>query len=332
MSNLINVAIIGAGLIGRKRAMALPKGTSLTVICDVNSKRGKQFSEDFNCLYEQDWKKVVSDPRIQAIIISTTNNWLSPIAVAAIDNGKHVLIEKPGATSISELKKLTTAHKKNPVVVMIGYNHRYHPALLKAKELVESKKFGGVLFLRARYGHGGRLGYEKEWRFQKNISGGGELIDQGSHLIDLTNYFCGKMDTVTGFTERLFWKSDLEDSAFFVLKNRKGQIAHLSATCVEWKNIFSFEIMLKTAKIQIDGLGGSYGREKLVLYKMKPEMGPPEAQEFVFPEKDLSWNKEGKIFFDRIKHGDYSSTSLMDAMYVLKTIEKIYKGNEKRDL
>ncbi len=325
----IKVAIIGAGLIGRKRASALPKNANLAIVCDVDKVRGKQFAEDFGCLYEPDWKKVIANSRIQAIIISTTNNWLATIAAEAIDRGKHVLMEKPGATRVPELKTIIASQKKNSVVVMIGYNHRYHPGLIKAKEIVESRRFGDVLFVRARYGHGGRLGYEKEWRFQKNISGGGELMDQGSHLIDLVNYFCGKMETAAGFTEKLFWQSDLEDSAFFVLKNRNGQIAHLSATCVEWKNIFSFEIMLMTAKIQVDGLGKSYGREKVLLYKMKPEMGPPEKQEFIFPEEDLSWSKENEIFLDRIKRRDFSDRSLQDGLYVLETIEKIYKLKEK---
>lgn len=325
----MNAAIVGAGLIGRKRALALPKGIKLRFICDVDKARGEKFAEDFHCNYEYDWKKVVADPQIQALIICTTNNWLSPITLSAVGNGKHVLAEKPGGISLAELKKVIAAHKKKPGVVMFGYNHRYHPGILKAKELIESNKFGSILFIRGRYGHGGRLGYEKEWRFQKNISGGGELMDQGSHLIDLVNYFCGRMDTVLGFTEKLFWRSDLEDSAFFVLKNKKGQIAHLSASCVEWKNIFSFEIMLKTGKIQIDGLGRSYGREKLTLYKMKPEMGPPDFEEFVFPEEDLSWSKENAVFFDKIKRRDFSDTSLQEALYVLKIIDKIYKLNKK---
>ncbi len=323
----INVAIIGAGLIGRKRALALPKNVNISVICDVDEKRGKEFAKDFNCRYEPDWKRIVAGSEIQAVIISTTNNWLAPITAGAVRTGKHVLAEKPGAISASELKTVLAAHEKKPAVVMYGYNHRYHPGLLKAKSIIDSKKYGEVLFIRARYGHGGRLGYEKEWRFQKKISGGGELIDQGSHLIDLVNYFCGGMDTVNGFTEKLFWKSDLEDSAFFILKNKKGQIAHLSATCVEWKNIFSFEIMLKTAKIQIDGLGRSYGREKMILYKMKPEMGPPDMEEFVFPDEDLSWNMENKIFFEKIKNKDYSSASINDAIYVLETIGEIYRQN-----
>jgi predicted dehydrogenase len=323
-SNEIKTAIIGAGLIGHKRAKALPKGVRLSVICDVDEKRGLEFANKFSTQYEREWKKVVEDENIQALIICTTNNWLAPIASHAIKFGKHVLAEKPGARNIEELKIVEKAFKDNPVVVMYGYNHRYHPALLKAKDIVDSKKYGEVLFIRAKYGHGGRLGYEKEWRFQKDISGGGELLDQGAHLIDLSNYFCGEMDEVSGFTEKLFWKSELEDSAFFLLKNKKNQISQMSVSCVEWKNVFSFELMLKTAKIQIDGLGKSYGREKMILYKMKPEMGPPDMEEFLFPEEDSSWSTENKIFFERIKTRDYSPESINDAKYVLEMIKKIY--------
>src|SRR3990167_10689126 len=200
---------------------------------------------------------------------------------------------------------------------MFGYNHRYHPGIKMAKKIIDSKKYGQVLFMRAKYGHGGRLGYEKEWRFDKDLSGGGELLDQGTHLIDLVNYFCDEMTQVLGVTGNLFWKSKLEDSAFFILKNKKGTIAQLSATCVEWKNLFCFEIMLKKAKIQIDGLGGSYGREKLTLYKMKPEMVPPDVEEFLFDEKDISWGQENKVFFNNIKNKNYSDKGINTARYVL---------------
>lgn len=325
----MNVAIIGAGLIGRKRALALPDDVKLAIICDIDNEKGTQFAQEFKCKFEPKWAKVVSDPDIEAIIICTTNNWLSPIASSAISYSKHVLLEKPGAKDMNELQKVYEAYKKNPVVVMVGYNHRYHPTLLKAKEIIDSKKYGGVLFVRGRYGHGGRLGYEKEWRFNKDISGGGELLDQGCHLIDLVNYYCGKMKVFAGVVETLFWDTQLEDSAFFLLKNAKNQTAQLSATCVEWKNIFSFEIMLKTAKIQIDGLGRSYGKERLTLYKMKPEMGPPDIEEFEFQEEDNSWRLENELFFQSIQQRNFSDTGIKDAIYVMKTIEKIYQRNKR---
>lgn len=321
----MNVAIIGAGLIGRKRATNLPAGVKLTIVCDNDMEKAKQMASDFNCKYETDWKKVVVNPEIEAVMVATTHNWLTPIAIEAIKNNKHVFLEKPGARNLQEFNKLYKAYRNNPLVIAFGYNHRYHPGIQKAKELIDSKQFGKIMFIRVKYGHGARLGYEKEWRFVEEISGGGELIDQGPHLIDLVNYLGCKMDQVMGYTGNLFWKTPLEDSAFWVMKNKNGQIAELSVTCVEWKNIFSFEIMLKTAKIQIDGLGRSYGKERLTLYKMKPEMGPPETEEFDFDDEDKSWAIENKIFFDRIIKKDYSSTPLNDARYVHEIINKLYK-------
>lgn len=323
----MNIAIIGAGLIGRKRALALPKNVNLKTICDINKQRGKVFARDFNCDFKKNWQAAVTDKNIQAVFVCVTNNNLAKIATAAIKNKKHILVEKPGGITLKQLQDTYQAYKKNPVVVMYGYNHRFHPAIQKAKQIVDSQKFGPILFIRARYGHGGRVGYDKEWRFQKKISGGGELIDQGCHLIDLVNFFCRQMDQTTGYVTNLFWKTKLEDAAFLQLRNNLGQIADLSVSCVEWKNIFSFEIMLQKAKIQIDGLGGSYGREKLTLYKMKPEMGPPDVFRFYFEEEDNSWRDENKIFFNRILQKDYNNTSMKDAIYVMSVIDKLYQRN-----
>lgn len=320
----MKIAIVGAGLIGRKRALNLPVGIELVVVCDINEEKGKQFASDFDCRCESGWENVVKDPEVDAVMVATTHDWLVPIGCGAISNGKHVLLEKPGARNLEEFDKLYDAFKKKPAVVAFGYNHRYHPGILKAKELIDSRQFGEVMFIRAKYGHGARLGYEKEWRFVKEISGGGELIDQGPHLIDLVNYFGCRMNEVMGFTGTLFWRTPLEDAAFWLMKNERGQMAQLSVTCVEWKNIFLFEIMLKKAKIQIDGLGRSYGKEKLALCKMKPEMGPPDVEEFEFGDEDLSWAIENKVFFDRIDKKDYSPTPLEDARYVHEIINKIY--------
>lgn len=323
----MNVAIIGAGLIGKKRALALPKNVNLKTICDINKQRGKAFAKDFNCNFEKDWQAVVKDKNIQAVFICVTNNNLSKIATAAIKNKKHILVEKPGGVNTKHLLETYHAYKKNRVVVMYGYNHRYHPAIQKAKQIVDSQKLGPILFIRARYGHGGRLGYEKEWRFRKQISGGGELIDQGCHLIDLVNFFCGEMDQATGYITNLFWKTKLEDAAFFQLRNKAKQIADLSVTCIEWKNIFSFEIMLQKGKIQIEGLNRSYGKEKLTLYSMKPGMGPPDVFGFDFKEEDNSWRDENNIFFKAISQKDYNDTSIKNALYVMTIIQKLYRKN-----
>ncbi len=326
---MIKIAIIGAGLIGRKRAGSLPNDVQIKTVCDLNEELGRKLADDFNAGYEKDFNMVLDDPEIKAVIIATTNNFLTPIGVESIKKGKHVLIEKPGARNPEEFVKLIEAQKGNPVVTRIGYNHRYHLALMKAKEIVESGAYGRLMFIRAKYGHGARLGYGEEWRFEPEIAGGGELLDQGCHLIDLANMYVGEMEIAIGFSEKMFWSQKLEDNAFFILRNQKGQIAHLSASCTEWKNIFVFEIMLEKAKIQINGIGRSYGKETITLYKMKPEMGPPEVEEIDFPEDDVSWSLENAEFFEAIEKKDYSDKKLQEGYYAIRKVFDIYDFSDQ---
>ncbi len=135
------------------------------------------------------------------------------------------------------------------------------------------------------------------------------------------------MNQTSGFITNLYWKTPLDDAAFFQLRNKKNQIADLSVTCVEWKNIFSFEIMLQNAKIQIEGLGGSYGKEKLTLYKMRPKMGPPDIEIFEFDNEDISWRDENNLFFKKILQKDYNSASIKNALYVMTIIKELYQKN-----
>src|SRR5205814_4241905 len=112
--------------------------------------------------------------------------------------------------------------------VRVGFNHRYHPALRKAREIVDAGALGPLMFVRARYGHGGRIGYEREWRANPQISGGGELIDQGVHVIDLARWFLGEFRTADGVATTYFWKLPVVDNAFLMLRNVGVAIAVLT--------------------------------------------------------------------------------------------------------
>lgn len=189
-----SVGIIGCGLIGKKRADALRKfpASHLAAAADVDANRAADFAKEYSCDYSTDWRDITARDDIDIVIVSTTNDALAPITIDAIKNRKHVLVEKPAARSPEELKKVINAfEKQKDVSVKVGFNHRFHPAFSKAKELIATEDIGDVMFLRARYGHGGRPGYEKEWRAYKNRAGGGEMLDQGSHLVDLSRYFMG---------------------------------------------------------------------------------------------------------------------------------------------
>jgi predicted dehydrogenase len=249
----------------------------------------------------------------------------------AVRHGKHVLVEKPGAINLAELSELENAARENRVLVRVGYNHRYHPAALKAQEIFRSGALGPIMFVRGRYGQGGRLGYEQEWRADPKLSGGGELIDQGVHLIDLAALFLGDFTTVEGHTATYFWKMPVDDNAFLSLRNATGATAWLHVSCTEWKNLFSFEIYGRDAKLHLEGLGGSYGVERLTYYKMLPQMGPPETTIFEYPRGDESWKIEMDEFIEDIRTGRTPVPGLKEARTALAVVETIYQSGRREN-
>jgi predicted dehydrogenase len=324
----LSFAIVGCGLIGKKRAAALAKvsGAGLRFACDLDPARAAVVAAMApRCDAAADFRKVLADPGVDAVIVSTPNGSLAPVALAAIQAGKHVLIEKPGALGTNELRGLAKPASERNVRVRIGYNHRFHPGIRKAREIVGSGKLGPLMFLRGRYGHGGRKGYDREWRADPKLSGGGELIDQGVHLIDLASWFLGDFPTVDGHAATYFWDMKVDDNAFLSLRTAGGQTAWLHVRCTEWENMFSLEIYGRDGKISMDGLGGSYGTERLTHYRMLPEMGPPEATTWDFPGSDESWVAETAAFAEDIRLERAPSPGLQEGAKTLEIVESIYR-------
>lgn len=325
VSDQLGVAIIGCGLIGHKRAKALG-GARLVVCADIAQDRAERLAATVpGCKAVTDWRVAVNDPAVSVVMVATLHDTLAEITRGAIEAGKHVLVEKPAARHPSELAGLIDLAAAKGVLVRVGFNHRYHRALQKAHDIVTSGALGPLMFIRARYGHGGRVGYDKEWRADPKRSGGGELIDQGPHLIDLSRWFLGDFTEVDGYAATMFWQMPVDDNGFLLLKTASKQVAFLHASCTEWKNTFSFEIYGRDGKLDINGLGGSYGLERLTYYKMLPEMGPPETTAWEFPMADNSWDVEFAEFRDDIRLNRQPSAGLRDAVEALTIIDKIYR-------
>lgn len=321
----MNIGIIGCGAIGEKRVQSLGEHT-LTWTADLHLDKARALANhSARAEATDDWRKVVQAKNVDAVIIATPHDQLAPIALAAARAGKHFLIEKPAARSAGELQPIAQAVKEAGVIVKVGFNHRFHPAFIKAREIFDTGALGPMMFIRGRYGHGGRLGYEKEWRADREISGGGELIDQGIHLIDLSRWFMGDFVRCDGFLPTCFWDMPVEDNAFMALHTQAGQMAWLHASWTEWKNLFSFEIYGKAGKLQIDGLGGSYGVEKLTYYKMLPELGPPETSHWEYPLPDRSWDLEFQEFENAIHEQRQPMGNLEDALAALEVIDNLYQ-------
>jgi predicted dehydrogenase len=320
----LRFAIIGCGLIGKKRFEALPKG-SLVAACDLDPDRAAALAAraGSKCIAATALSRAL-EAQPDAVIVATTNSQLAPVAAACIRAGKHVLVEKPVAMSTAEIDELQSLATSHGVVVRSGYNHRYHAAFLKAREILNSASAGPLMFIRARYGHGGRVGYDREWRANPELSGGGELMDQGVHLIDLAGSFLGSWTAVEGHVATYFWDMKVDDNAFLNLRNEAGNTAWLHVSCTEWKNQFSFEIYTKYTKLHIEGLGGSYGVERLHHYQMLPEMGPPETVIYEFPRGDNSWGIETNEFIQDIRLHREPEAGLKEARAALEVVEAIY--------
>ncbi|PYS49856.1 MAG: LmbZ [Acidobacteria bacterium] len=321
------VAIIGCGLIGQKRAKAL--GASRLAVCaDVILERAQALAQTApGAFATNDWRDAVNRTGVDIVIASTTNDALAEVTLVAARAGKHVLVEKPAAINAGELEVLIPVVVRAGVQVRVGFNHRYHRALRKARELYDAGALGEMMFVRGRYGHGGRPGYEKEWRADPRLSGGGELIDQGVHLIDLARLFLGDFTEVHGFAETYFWPMPVDDNGFMLLRTQGQQTAFLHVSCTEWKNLFSLEIYGRRAKLQVEGLGGSYGVERLTYYRMLPQMGPPETTIWEYPMEDDSWQVEFAEFLEDIELGREPAASLNDAYAALKVVESVYQNS-----
>jgi len=328
----MNVGIIGAGLIGNKRAQAIKdiNQDRIIAIADSDFKKAEAFAEKYDCQAFNDYKQLIKIKNLDVIIIAVPNKFTAPLAIASLKKGKHILCEKPFGINLRESKKILATAQKYQRLIKVGFNHRFHAAIWKAKAIVEQNEIGKIIFLRARYGHGGRLDMEKEWRTDRNISGGGELLDQGVHIIDLCRWFAGEIKEVFGLVETKFWKIKVEDNAFAIMKSSEATMEfHVSWT--NWKNIFSFEIFGEKGFLQIEGLGGSYGKEKLIFGKRNPKFGIPQIQEYSFTE-DLSWQKEWKNFRSAILNKTKILGDGNDGLKTNKIVEAIYQSSAKKKI
>src|SRR3954452_6162644 len=319
----MRLAIVGCGLIGHKRVMAAA-GHEIIVVCDRDPARADALAEKAGARAVADWRDALK-AEVDAVIVATTHDQLAGIAIGAIEAGRHVLVEKPAGRTLPEVQAIAAAATKDKPIVKTGFNHRFHPAFLKALEIADSGALGPLIFIRARYGNGGRVGYEKEWRAQPAISGGGELIDQGSHLIDLSRWFLGDLTVDYAAVPTFFWDMPADDNCFMALRSQGGQLAWLHASWTEWKNSFSFEIFGRDGKLVIDGLGGSYGEERLIHYRMLPQMGPPETTIFEYPGQDQSWKAEFDDFVAAVNDNRRPCGDIADAAANFAIVDEIYR-------
>jgi len=327
----MKVGLIGAGRQGRRRAQAVRElgETELAIVADVDSSAAKVLAKDMGCEATSNWEDVVARDDLEAVIICTPNYLHAQMSIAALRRGKHVLCEKPLARDPEEAKQIVDAARESGVKLKCGFTLRHHPGIRQAREWFDKGFIGELIFLRCRYGMCGRPGYDKEWRAKIEFSGGGELIDQGTHVLDLFRWFAGDFAQAVGFTTTAFWDiAPLEDNAFGLLRTRRGQIASLHVSWTHWKNLFSFEIFGKDGYITVEGLGGSYGLERAML-GTRSFTEPFKDESIEFRGEDRSWHDEWKEFIAAIREKRDPLGNGLDGLESLKLTYAIYESARK---
>ena len=263
------------------------------------------------------------------VIVAVSHDALAELSECALQAGAHVLVEKPAGLGVAQIEGLIEVERRSGRRVKVGFNHRFHPGLARAAAEVHSGVHGELMHLRGRYGHGGRPGYDREWRAEPSRSGGGELIDQGMHLLDLSHWIAGPLPLHCALLRTHFWDTPVEDNAALILgeaDSRSDPWAMLHVSWTEWKNLFSLEIYCRSAKLQVDGLARSYGPQRLRIYRMGPELGPPELQEIAYPAQDGSWRAEWEHFAEALTAADGRPLlgDLASARYAWTQVESAY--------
>jgi predicted dehydrogenase len=326
----MKIGIVGCGIIGHRRALVAQQvGDEVLLVADLQPEVAAKTAASLHTEGTEDWQKVTNHPQIEAVVVATYNNSLLPVTLNALENGKHVICEKPLGRNAREAKEMVQAATRHNRILKAGFNHRHHPALWQAHELAQSGKIGDLMTIRAAYGHGGRPGYDQEWRGNPDLAGGGELLDQGVHIVDLCRWFLGDFSHVSGMLGTWFWQvAPLEDNGFALLRTAAGQIATIHTSWTQWKNLFRFEIFGQKGYLLAEGLGGSYGVERLTIGTRRPESGPPDQEIWEFPGPDISWQAEWEEFKTAIAEGRQPLGNGNDGYQAARVIDAIYASGK----
>ncbi len=333
---MLKVGIAGFGKMGQIRADELLKNENTTLVAIF-----EQYGEISDKKYEhsiicKEYDELLAQG-LDAIFICAFNNVAANYTIKALQKGIHVFCEKPPAHTIAELNEVLKIEKKTQKVLKYGFNHRLHYSVIEAKKLIDSGNMGKLLWLRGVYGKAGSIDYDKNWRNYKKYSGGGILLDQGIHMLDLMCYFTnGSFDVTNAKLTNSFWNIEVEDNAFITMQNNDNVVATMHSSATQWKHKFLLEMEFEDGYINLDGIlsnSRSYAPETLVTAKREFEdityaMGKPQ-ESIIWFENDDSWKLELDEFVDAILNNkEVINGTSQDAYRALALVEDVYNKSK----
>ena len=326
------VGIAGYGVVGKRRHAALKKihDFKVTSLSDISFKDEDNLL-NLNCY--SDYKDLIKNEDLDILFISLPNNHAASATLLGLKKNLHVFCEKPPAKTLSELMPIKEHLEKTDLKLMYGFNHRFHSSVIHAKKIIDSDELGKIVNLKGIYGKSNMISFNQtDWRTDREKSGGGILLDQGIHMLDLMNYFVGGFNNIFSIIQNTFWNFDVEDNAFVLMQNDDGIIGQLHSSATQWRHTFNLDLTLKKGSLILGGLltsSKSYGDETLKIIYADPDndKGNPKEEIINFDE-DISWDMEIKRFTDAVRNSDKIKNGSIDqAIEIMDLIEKIYKAD-----
>ena len=327
-SRKLRVGIAGFGVVGKRRRKFIDAHPDLTTVavCDRTFEREQTADDGLDCF--SDYRRLL-EQELDALFICMTNDMAAEVTIAGLERGLNVFCEKPPGRDLEDIARVIAVERSRPgQKLMYGFNHRHHDSVRDALELVRSNDLGRIINLRGVYGKSKIINFETDWRTQRSIAGGGILLDQGIHMVDLLRLFAGEFVDVKSFVSNDHWGHDVEDNAYALLRTADGVVAMLHSSATQWQHRFSLEIALEHGAIILSGLltsSKSYGAETLTVFNKTPaDRGDPEGKTTAY-DADPSWAAEISDFADAVLNdAPMKFGTSRDAWETMKLVSRIY--------
>lgn len=324
----LKVGIAGYGVVGKRRRQFIDQHPSLKTVAVCDQRLPGEGSFEDGVRHYRSYEDLISKEKLDALFVCLTNDVAAKATLLGLQKGVHVFCEKPPARNPGELLEVLDYESKNKhLKLKYGFNHRYHDSIKYAQQLIRGKELGEVINLRGVYGKSQIVTYDQlDWRTKRSIAGGGILLDQGIHMVDMMRLFAGEFKDIFSFVSNSYWNHDVEDNAYALMRTESGVVAMLHSSATQWRHRFSLEIGLSEGSIILSGiLSGSktYGEEKITIaHKGKNDRGAPREQTLSYNE-DNSWWEEISEFAELITKDEPVRNGSSEEAY--KTMDLVFR-------
>ena len=324
----LRVGIAGFGVVGKRRKACIDRRTDMQVVavCDrMSSERG---TLDEGIRFYDTYEQLLDEP-LDVLLVCLTNDVAADVTIAGLQRGLHVFCEKPPGRNVDDIRRVIAQERRDSrLKLMYGFNHRYHDSVRDALRILRGGELGRVINMRGVYGKAKMITFDhSDWRTKRAVAGGGILLDQGIHMVDLMRLFGGEFTDVHSFVENRSWGYDVEDNAYAIMRSEAGVVAMMNSSATQWRHRFHLDINLERGSLILGGiLSGtkSYGAETLTVVTADPDTDRGDPKEVLTRyNQDPSWDEEIAAFAACIQtnspvHGGNSDEALRTMMLVYR--------------